>query len=119
MKTCERQSLRASYKLASFPIEIAPARASARIEENADDSEIEFGAGAGFSIRPIPNSGKVGPAVVTVHDEMPPARMKRHLERRIGLARRLQYQIDYAVHAIEMHTEVCKPVVKPHRQHAM
>ena len=45
--------------------------------------------------------------------------MKRHVERRVGLARRFQHQIDRIVHAVEIDAKVRKPVFKADREHAM
>jgi hypothetical protein len=45
--------------------------------------------------------------------------MKRHVERRIGLARCFQHQTDRAVHAVEIDAEVRKPVFKADGKHAM
>jgi hypothetical protein len=45
--------------------------------------------------------------------------MKRHIERGIGLARCLEHQLDRRVHAIEVDTEVRKPVFKADREHAV
>jgi hypothetical protein len=45
--------------------------------------------------------------------------MKRHVERRIGFARRFQHQIDCAVHAIEVDAEVRELAFKADREHAV
>jgi len=45
--------------------------------------------------------------------------MKRHIERRVGLARRFQHQIDHALHATEIDAEVRQPVLKADGEHAM
>jgi hypothetical protein len=94
-------------------------RGSATIEEDADDGQIEFRPGAGRAIGPIVPLGDGSPAIVPPGDEVPPARMKRNVERGIGFARRFQHQVDCAVHAIEIDAEVWKPVFKADGEHAM
>jgi hypothetical protein len=59
----------------------------------------------------------ISPAIVAIRNKMPPARMKRHLERGIGLARRLEHQFDRGIHAIEVDTKIRQPVVKADREH--
>jgi hypothetical protein len=85
------------------------------VEEDTDDCQIEFSPSAGSAIGPFGLVGDISPAVVVVGDEVPPARMKRHLERRVGLARRFQHQLDHAVHALEMDTEIWQLVLKTDR----
>ena len=95
---------------------MGPAPAS---RKTLDDGQIEFRPGAGRAIGPIGPAGDGSPAIVPIGDEVPPARMKRNVERRIGLARRFQHQIDHAVHAIEIDAEVRQPVFKADGEHAM
>ena len=115
----QSQSFRTADGRSGFGIAVAPRWTGAGIEEDADDGQIEFGPGAGRAIGPAGPVGDSSPAIVSIGDEVPPARMKRHVERRVGVARRFQHQIDYAVHAIEVDAEVRKPVFKADREHAM
>ena len=69
-------------------VAIGPARPGAGIEQHADDGEVECGARALGRVAPRRGAVDRGPAIVAADHEMPPARMERHVERGIGLARR-------------------------------
>jgi hypothetical protein len=113
------QSLRTADGQSGFWIAVAPRWTSAGIEEDADNGQIEFSSGAGCAIGPVGPVGNSSPAIVSIADEVPPARMKRHVERRIGLARRFLNQIDCAVHAIEVDAEIRQLAFQADREHAV
>ncbi len=98
---------------------VAPRRAGTGVEEDTDDCQIEFSPGAGSAIGPPGPVGYGRPAIVPIRDEVTPARMKGHVERRISLARHFQHQIDRRLHAIEVDAEVRKPVFKADRENTM
>src|SRR5712692_2254397 len=115
----QSQSPRPANSRSGFWIVVAPRRASAGVEEDTDDCQIEFSPGAGSAIAPPGLVGDGRPAIVPIRDEMSPARMKGHVERGISLACHPQHQIDCRVHAIEVDAEVRKLVFKADRENTM
>ena len=63
--------------------------------------------------------GKVRMAIEAVRHEMPPARMERHVERRIILLHHRHDEIDSVVEPIEIDSKIRQLVVEPECQHAM
>ena len=115
-KAAQPQSLRTADGCSGDWIVVAPRWTGAGVEEDADHGQIEFSPGPSSAIGP---PGPVGPTIIPVRDEVPPARMKGYVEGGVRLARHLEHQVDRAVHAIEVDTEVRKPVFKADREHTM
>ena len=72
--------------IAGRRVPIAPGRSRTGIEQHRDDREVEGGARLRRGIVPARALGELGPQVAAVDDEMPPARVERHRQRRIVLA---------------------------------
>src|SRR5262249_10515264 len=70
-------------------IAVFPLRPRACVEQHTDDGQIEFRAGAGHGILEL--FGHDFDRIKTgLRDEVPPARMKRNIQRRVSLLRRSQ-----------------------------
>src|ERR1700684_4529735 len=78
-QACERQSFGAGSSEASGAILIAPLCTRTRVEQHGGDRKIEGGACLGFAILPIRAGDDVAPQIATTKDEMPPARVHRHI----------------------------------------
>src|SRR5579864_128827 len=98
-------------------IAVTPLRAGTGIKQHADERQIELRAGSCDRIAKIFEQ-----IFVTIHSvwrEMPPARVKRHIERRIILLHHRQDEVDRVVEPAEIDAKIWQLVVKPERQHAM
>ena len=89
----ERQALGAADRFAAHRIAEAPVRPRAGIEQHADDRQIERRARALGRRRPRHGLIDFVPVIEAVDVEMPPARMERNVERRIGRARRVDHEL--------------------------
>src|SRR5581483_12036221 len=86
----ERQPFRTVDGEAALAIAKMPGGTGPRIKKDADDGEIEFSAPAGRGIGPSGAAGDIAPSVNAFQNKMPPARVKRHVQGGVGLARCLQ-----------------------------
>src|SRR5262249_819149 len=68
-------------------------------------------------IAPLARALDPGPPVLAIGDEMAPARMERHLQRRIGLTGNPDHQIGGVVQSVENDMEMLELAGKPQRQH--
>ncbi len=99
-----------------FGIAETPRRPGAGIEQHADDRKIERRARALGGATASPSAGRCSSQRSTPSMlEMPPARMKRHVERGIGRARGIDHQPRRIVEAIQIDAKIRQPIAE--RQH--
>jgi hypothetical protein len=94
-------------------------RPGTRIEQHADNGEIERGAGAGRRVTPVRAFVDERPMILAGDDEVAPARMQRDGKRRIALSRGGDYEIDRGIEAPEVDSEVRQLAIQPEREHAI
>jgi hypothetical protein len=117
IETCHGQTLGPGEVAGRHWIVVAPLRAGAGVEQHTDDREIEIRTRSRRRILEV--FGKVRMAIESPRHEMPPARVERHVERRIILPHNRQDEIDCDVEAVGVETKIRQLVVEPECQHAM
>ena len=114
-EACERQALGTADRFAAHRIAEAPVRPRAGIEQDADNRQIERRAGALSGRWPRHRLIDFVPVIEAVDLEMPPARMKRHVERRISRARRIDHKLRGLIETGQIDAKIRQAVAE--RQH--
>jgi hypothetical protein len=112
-----RQPFRAADCLPGNRIAVAPRGAGAGIQQHARNREVEGGAPAGGDVAPACRLLDRRPAIVGADNKMPPARVKRNVERRIGLSRQRQHKIGGGFQLRQVEAKVLELAIESQRQH--
>src|SRR5262249_6601968 len=119
IEASKREPLRTADMRASQSIVIVPGRPRAGIEQKTNDREIRLRTRPRGSIRPEARVRPRRPAIFAANYEMPPARVKRNVERSIAVANSSEHEIDRGVEAAQIDQKMREAFVKPDCQHAM
>src|SRR6185369_14209602 len=104
-------------RFAAYRIAVAPTRPRAGIEQDADDRQIKRGAGSLRGRRPRHRLIKFVPVIEPVDVEMPPPRMKRHVEGGIGRSRGVDHQLRRLIEAAQVDPKIRQMTAE--RKHLM